>query len=160
MKNLIKIFGVLATVLVLNCSSENTLVPTSSGATAPDIQGVWQGVLTSTTYYKTDSLDFRYAQTRITFDDSTWQYYHILPNGDKMNWYQCNSEMNRYYVTVTSLHLDDRCPYLAIVDGRIMFWPDYSFSLNSERLILQYSIYDSSMGLEIQQLIDLRRVSD
>lgn len=160
MKNLIKSFVILVTILVVSCTSERAIAPPAKETTGSDIQGVWQGIITFTTYYETDSLDFTSARTRLTIADSTWQYYNMLPNGEIMTWYQCNSELNRYIVTDTTLLLNDFCIYLAIVDPRIMFLGEYSLELDDERLILQKSMYVPSLKAEIQQFINLRRVSD
>lgn len=118
-------------------------------------------MLTFTAYFDSDSLDFEFVRTRITFGDSSWQYYHMLPNGDVLApWYSCNSSLSRYNVTDTSLHLRDACIYQAIYDGRIMYMPDYSLDLDGERLVLRRSAYNSFMEAEVQQVVDLRRISD
>lgn len=160
MNNLIKSLGLLVTIMVVSCTSERAVAPPAKETTKPDIRGVWQGIITYTAYYETDSLDFTSARTRLTIADSTWQYYHMWPDGDMMSWYQCSSELNRYIVTDTTLLLNDFCIYLAIVDSRIMFLGDYSFELDDDRLILRKSKYVPFMKAEIQQFIDLRRVAE
>lgn len=158
--------GLALTTLMLlaNCSSERSTGPlpdNSPSHSLPDIKGTWQGMLTFTAYFDSDSLDFEFVRTRITFGDSSWQYYHMLPNGDVLApWYSCNSSLSRYSVTDTSLHLRDACIYQAIYDGRIMFLTDYSLALDDERMVLRYSRYNPLMEAEVQQVVDLRRISD
>ena len=160
MKNLLRGVGFLTILLVMGCSSERAVTPLVTEPAAPNIQGVWQGMLTFTAYFDTDSLDFEYTRTRITFGDSSWQYYHMLPNGSVYFMYHCNPSESRYYVTDTSLHLRDACAYQTIYDGRIMYGDDYSLDLDGDRLVLRYSVYNPTMQAEVQQVVDLRRISD
>jgi len=160
MNKLIGSIGLLVVILALGCSSDRKATSPVIEPSAPDIRGVWQGMLMFTAYFDSDSLDFEYARTRITFGDSTWQYYHMLPNGSVYFLYHCNSSESRYYVTDTSLHLRDACVYQTIYDGRIMLGHDYSLELDGDRMVLRYSLYNSFWEAEVQQVIDLRRISD
>ena len=158
MKKLIGSVGVLVVILALGCSSDRTPTMPATEPSVPDIRGVWQGMLMFTAHFDTDSLDFEYTRTRITFGDSRWQYYHMLPNGSVYFIYICNSSESRYYVTDTSLHLSDACAYPAIYDGRIMYGGDYSLDLDGDRMVLRLSLYNDYWQAEVQQVVDLRRV--
>lgn len=164
MKSLVIGWMLAALLLLTGCSSDRSTEPILDNSPSPsviDIRGVWQGMLTFTAYFDSDSLDFEFVRTRITFADSSWQYYHMLPNGDVLApWYICNSTQSRYSITDTSLHLRDACIYQAIYDGRIMFLTDYSLALDDERMVLRYSRYNPLMEAEVQQVVDLRRISD
>ncbi|RKX27215.1 MAG: hypothetical protein DRP45_01620 [Candidatus Zixiibacteriota bacterium] len=160
MKRLVITLGVFAAMFVVSCSSER-LVTTPDNADTPfSIQGKWQGVLAFTAFFDNDSISFRHVLTNLTFADSTWEYYHSDDNGDRLSLYGCNSELNRYNIRHDTVHLDDMCPYLAIVDPSIMYFEDYSFELSENRLLLRYSQYSSHLEADLQQVVDLRRVSD